>query len=78
MTIETIIRNATNLRHEAQTAALAAELCKLGRFVALCCWCADSAEVRDLPVWRVGRGGDCARCSYSGRDTLVVRIGDNL
>ena len=67
-TVDRIIRNASKLGHFTQTAAWALELLGVQSH-SLCCWCAEK-QGHDH-VFRVPKGGECSRCSYTGRDTLV-------
>lgn len=82
--IETIIGNARRLGIDAFHAAAALDLMApiAGRmWIPLCCGCLDATEpaLADALVHRIAMtirhsAGGCARCSYSGCDTLVVSV----
>ena len=65
----TLLTNARNLGHSSQTAAFAIELVTGRPAHSLCCWCAESVEGE---ATRLPKGGECARCAYTGADCLVI------
>jgi hypothetical protein len=73
MQVAKLIENAKTLGHQTQTAAWAVELTAKRPAYSLCCWCLETHDPEHrTEVYRLPHGGDCAQCSYSGRDCLVV------
>jgi hypothetical protein len=72
MTTQQIIINATNTNHGSHVAAAAAAF--LGHNAhSLCCWCLEAdRSLDDASAHRLPAGGECERCSYVGRDALLV------
>lgn len=73
--VQRMIENAERLGHPTQIAAFAIALTTGQLAQSLCCWCAEPVPGS---VYRLRAGGECSRCSYVGRDALVVVAGVNL
>jgi hypothetical protein len=67
-TIARYIANAYALGHGSHVVAGAAAFTGLQSH-SLCCWCAETV---DGEATRLPAGGECDRCSYVGRDCLVI------
>lgn len=65
--ITSLVTNARKLRHGSHTVAAAAYVLGV-KAQSLCCWCSEHVEGQAHRVY----GGECDRCSYTGRDCLVV------
>jgi hypothetical protein len=63
-----LVSNARRLNKPAQALSLALELVTKQPWTNLCVWCAEHVEGEAHYI-----SGDCARCSYSGVDTMVVQ-----
>lgn len=69
--VSRLVSNAQRLSHQTHVLAAAMLLvCRDSKVSSLCCWCAEQEE-GEVDVYRT-IGGDCDRCSYSGRDCLVI------
>ena len=73
--LASILENARRLGHSTHTVAAAISLSTGAAAWSLCCWCLESADpFCSQEAHRVPAGGECLRCSYAGRDCLVVTV----
>lgn len=64
------------MNQSANTLASALEILSPGEgWAAVCVWCLNVIDpTEQLPARRATGGGDCERCSYTGRDVFVVAL----
>ena len=62
------ISNARLLGYQTQVAAAAVTLLGVPAW-SLCCWCGEHTPGT---THRLPAGGECDRCSYVGRDCIVI------